>query len=84
MDFRRKTAFFSRLAVLFRLHVNDAESRTENDYKLVWLKRSRPKMTSMRVMWNPSFLKDFHLSEFLGVPIMNEGSTATYKMGSKV
>ena len=36
MGFRRKTAFYSRLAVLFRLHVNDSDSRTENDYKLVY------------------------------------------------
>uniref|UniRef100_A0A0K0FIK1 Trafficking protein particle complex subunit 9 (inferred by orthology to a human protein) n=1 Tax=Strongyloides venezuelensis TaxID=75913 RepID=A0A0K0FIK1_STRVS len=36
MNFIRKHAFFSRLAVLFRLHVSDEEPRTENDYKNVY------------------------------------------------
>jgi hypothetical protein len=36
MGFRRKNSFFSRLAVLFRLHVNESDARTENDYKLVY------------------------------------------------
>lgn len=36
MGFRRKNAFFARLAVLFRLHVDDNEYRSEADYKLVY------------------------------------------------
>ncbi|CAD5235267.1 unnamed protein product [Bursaphelenchus xylophilus] len=36
MGFRRKNAFFSRLAVLFRLHVDDDEYRSEADYKIVY------------------------------------------------
>uniref|UniRef100_A0A914WF28 Trafficking protein particle complex subunit 9 n=1 Tax=Plectus sambesii TaxID=2011161 RepID=A0A914WF28_9BILA len=38
VGFKRKEAFFSRLAVLFRLHigVDDGRQRAENDYKLVY------------------------------------------------
>uniref|UniRef100_A0A7E4UU45 Trafficking protein particle complex subunit 9 n=1 Tax=Panagrellus redivivus TaxID=6233 RepID=A0A7E4UU45_PANRE len=36
IGFRRKTSFFARLAVLFRLHVADSEARGEADYKLVY------------------------------------------------
>uniref|UniRef100_A0A914EKI2 KIF-binding protein n=1 Tax=Acrobeloides nanus TaxID=290746 RepID=A0A914EKI2_9BILA len=36
IGFQRKNSFFSRLAVLFRLHVTEDESRTEADYRLVY------------------------------------------------
>uniref|UniRef100_A0AC35TQU1 Peptidylprolyl isomerase n=1 Tax=Rhabditophanes sp. KR3021 TaxID=114890 RepID=A0AC35TQU1_9BILA len=36
MKFIRKHAFFSRLAVLFKLHVSEESPRTENDYKQVY------------------------------------------------
>ncbi|GMT33613.1 hypothetical protein PFISCL1PPCAC_24910 [Pristionchus fissidentatus] len=36
MGFRRKHAFFSRLGVLFRLHIEEANQRTPSDYRAVY------------------------------------------------
>ncbi|KAI6240334.1 hypothetical protein M3Y99_00465100 [Aphelenchoides fujianensis] len=36
MGFKRKNAFYARLAVLFRLHVDDNEFRSESDYRDVY------------------------------------------------
>ncbi|KAI6223447.1 hypothetical protein M3Y95_00891200 [Aphelenchoides besseyi] len=36
MGFKRKNAFYARLAVLFRLHVDDNEFRSEDDYRIVY------------------------------------------------
>lgn len=36
IGFRRKCAFFSRLAVLFRLHITEGETRTSSDYRQVY------------------------------------------------
>lgn len=85
MGFRRKTAFYSRLAVLFRLHANDAESRTENDYRLVWKKNFKDiKMISQDGFWTPHFLNSFYISEFYGIPVVGDGVTASFKLGQQV
>ncbi|VDK74124.1 unnamed protein product [Gongylonema pulchrum] len=36
IGFKRKCAFFSRLAVLFRLHVPEGEQRSVSDYRQVY------------------------------------------------
>ncbi|CAJ0569421.1 unnamed protein product, partial [Mesorhabditis spiculigera] len=36
VNFHRKASFFSRLGVLFRLHVTDGETRTVADYRIVY------------------------------------------------
>jgi hypothetical protein len=36
MGFKRKGAFYSRLAVLFRLHVDDNQDRSKEDYQTVY------------------------------------------------
>lgn len=85
MGFRRKTSFFSRLAVLFKLHVNEIETRTEIDYKMVKIQDLKNKNMSLKMDFlYPNFLKDFELKEFFGVPVETEGNTAIFKIGEKV